>query len=87
MNARKEELHFEKMISFDNVLWHQHCGVKVERTKLDRVSTHVGGRANPDLSQVRVNKKYQIINLCLPRPKKSIGSCQTYIGIPYTYAR
>ena len=43
------------MISFDNVLWHSRCATEVERPKLDRVSTTVKKRDNPNLSQAENN--------------------------------
>ena len=50
----KKSSTFQKIISLDDVLCHPHCATEVDRTKLDRVSTHVGERVNPNLSWVLI---------------------------------
>ena len=55
------------MIILDSVSWHPRCALEVEITELNRLLSHVGKRVNPNLSQVIIYKRYEIIKLFLLR--------------------
>ena len=59
----------QNMIISDDVSRHSSCATEVERPKMNKVSTHVKKRENPEKIRVLIYKKSQRITFYMLIPK------------------